>query len=142
MSKAIIQTDGASRGNPGPASIGGVIWDYEGQVIAEVSKAIGIATSNVAEYRALVETLAKALELGVEFVDIRLDSELIVRQVNGSYRTRKPKLKNSSPRSRSCCSHSMGMLSSTCLDGTTATPTPSPTRPWTHAEFDLPATLT
>jgi ribonuclease HI len=93
ISRAIIQTDGASRGNPGPASIGGVIWDYEGQVIAEVSKAIGIATSNVAEYRALVETLAKALELGVEFVDIRLDSELIVRQVNGSYRTRKPKLK-------------------------------------------------
>ena len=93
ISGAIIQTDGASRGNPGPASIGSVIWDYEGQVIAEVSKAIGIATSNVAEYRALVETLAKALELGVEFVDIRLDSELIVRQVNGSYRTRKPKLK-------------------------------------------------
>ena len=108
MNKAIIQTDGASRGNPGPASIGGVIWDYEGQVIAEVSKAIGIATNNVAEYRALVETLAKALELGVEFVYVRLDSELIVRQVNGSYRTKKPKLKNSSPRSRGYCSHSMG----------------------------------
>ena len=109
MSKAIIQTDGASRGNPGPASIGGVIWDYEGQVIAEVSKAIGIATSNVAEYRALVETLAKALELGVEFVDVRLDSELIVRQVNGSYRDQETQVeKTPLPGPGAAANHSMG----------------------------------
>ena len=139
MSKAIIQTDGASRGNPGPASIGGVIWDYEGQVIAEVSKAIGIATNNVAEYRALVETLAKALELGVEFVDVRLDSELIVRQVNGSYRTKKPKLKK-------LLSQVQGLLQS--FDGYVIRHVPRwdnrhadalATRPWTLAEFDLPA---
>ena len=92
ISRAIIQTDGASRRNPGPASIGGVIWDEDGGVLAEISEAIGIATNNVAEYKALVETLAKALELDVRFVDVRLDSELIVRQVSGRYRTKKPEL--------------------------------------------------
>ena len=92
ISRAIIQTDGASRRNPGPASIGGVIWDEDGGVLAEISEAIGIATNNVAEYKALVETLAKALELGIRFVDVRLDSELIVRQVSGRYRTKKPEL--------------------------------------------------
>ena len=61
-------------------------------MLAEISEAIGIATNNVAEYKALVETLAKALELGIRFVDVRLDSELIVRQVNGRYRTKKPEL--------------------------------------------------
>ena len=142
ISRAIIQTDGASRRNPGPASIGGVIWDEDGGVLAEISEAIGIATNNVAEYRALVETLAKALELGVQFVDVRLDSELIVRQVNGRYRTKKPELQKLLSQVQGHCSHSMGIRSGTCPGRRIATPTPSPTGLWTLAEFDLPATLT
>ena len=93
IGRAAIQTDGASRRNPGPAAIGGVIRDERGNVLAEISEAIGIATNNVAEYKALVVTLAKARDLGVRAVDVRLDSELIVRQVEGRYRTKKPELR-------------------------------------------------
>ena len=142
ISRAIIQTDGASRRNPGPASIGGVIWDEDGGVLAEISEAIGIATNNVAEYKALVETLAKALELGIRFVDVRLDSELIVRQVSGRYRTKKPELQKLLSQVQGHLQSFDGYTSSTCPGRRIATPTPSPTGLWTNAEFDLPATLT
>lgn len=92
IDRATIQSDGASRRNPGPAAIGGVIIDVNGQVLAEISEAIGIATNNVAEYRALLATLSKARDLDIKTVDVRLDSELIVRQVQGRYRTKKPEL--------------------------------------------------
>ena len=66
--------------------------DESGQVLAEVSEVIGIATNNVAEYKALLVTLSKARDMGIKTVDVRLDSELIVRQVEGRYRTKKPEL--------------------------------------------------
>jgi len=84
----LLYADGASRGNPGPASIGAVLYDPEGETIAEVSEAIGPATNNVAEYRAVVAGLEAALALGVESLRIRLDSQLLVRQLRGEYRVR------------------------------------------------------
>lgn len=75
-------TDGGSRGNPGPAALGGVIFAKDGQVLAEVSEYIGHSTNNQAEYQALVTTLQKALELGATEVDCYLDSLLVVNQVN------------------------------------------------------------
>ena len=88
----VIYTDGASRGNPGPASIGGVVIDPTGKVLHEVSEAIGITTNNVAEYRALVSTLESALALGAKRLEVRMDSELIVRQAIGRYRVKNPAL--------------------------------------------------
>lgn len=84
--------DGASKGNPGPAGIGGVILQGE-NVRAEVKKFIGTATNNQAEYSALIEVLRKAKELGAEAISIFSDSELVVRQLNGRYRIKEPKLK-------------------------------------------------
>ncbi|MFQ5933506.1 MAG: ribonuclease HI family protein [Dehalococcoidia bacterium] len=91
--RGIVYADGCSRGNPGPAAIGGVVQNHKGTIIGEVSAAIGRATNNVAEYRALIETLSVARRLGLQTVEIRLDSELVVKQIRGQYRTRKPDLK-------------------------------------------------
>ena len=84
----IMTADGASRGNPGPAAIGAAIRDEEGRVVARISRRIGVATNNQAEYRALIAGLKEALRLGARAVDIRLDSELVVRQVSGRYRVK------------------------------------------------------
>ncbi len=86
------RTDGASRGNPGPASIGVSIEDETGEEVATASEAIGIATNNVAEYRALVRALEILVGLDARRVEFLLDSELIVRQMNGVYRVRDPKM--------------------------------------------------
>lgn len=88
----VLYADGASRGNPGPASIGAVLYDPDGVVVAEVSEAIGKQTNNVAEYEALIAGLQAALELGVTRLRVRLDSLLIVRQVRGEYKVRAPGL--------------------------------------------------
>jgi ribonuclease H / adenosylcobalamin/alpha-ribazole phosphatase len=87
-----VYTDGASRGNPGPASYGAVVIDPAGKVVAERSEAIGITTNNVAEYRGLVAGLEAALALGAKRVEVRMDSELIVRQAIGRYRVKNPAL--------------------------------------------------
>ncbi|MFN3739822.1 MAG: ribonuclease HI family protein [Thermodesulfovibrionales bacterium] len=79
-------SDGASSGNPGPAGIGVVIMDGKEEI--EISKPIGIATNNVAEYRALIAGLEKAIKLGAEAVEIYADSELVVRQIKGLYKVR------------------------------------------------------
>jgi probable phosphoglycerate mutase len=84
----VVYSDGASRGNPGRASIGAVVIDPTGRVRHEVSEAIGITTNNVAEYRALVAGLEAALALGATRVEVRMDSELIVRQAIGRYRVK------------------------------------------------------
>ena len=84
----IIYTDGASRGNPGPAAIGVFIEDEQGRVVATISKAIGSTTNNRAEYFALLAGLEEAARQGADTLDIKLDSQLIVRQLNGSYRSR------------------------------------------------------
>lgn len=89
--RLIIYTDGASRGNPGPSAIGVVIRDEQGIVIAKISEAIGRTTNNRAEYFALIAGLEEALRLGAERVDLRMDSELIVRQLTGKYRSKELK---------------------------------------------------
>ena len=89
----VLYADGASRGNPGPAAIGAVLYDPEGEVVAEVSEAIGTETNNVAEYRALVAGLECALDLGVERLRVCLDSLLLVRQVRGEYKVKAPGLR-------------------------------------------------
>jgi ribonuclease HI len=89
----IVYTDGGARGNPGPAAAGGVIVGAEGALIAEVSEYIGVATNNVAEYRALILTLRRALDEGCRNVDIRMDSELVVRQLEGKYRVKDAKMR-------------------------------------------------
>jgi len=89
----IIYTDGGARGNPGPAAAGGVIVNAGGTLVAEVSEYIGVATNNVAEYRALILTLRRALDEGCLSVDIRMDSELVVRQLEGKYRVKDVKMR-------------------------------------------------
>jgi ribonuclease HI len=93
ISKIIINVDGASRGNPGPAAIGVTLKDEKAQLVASISEAIGRTTNNQAEYRALIAGLKKALSLGVKQVEVRSDSELIVRQMLGIYRVKKEELK-------------------------------------------------
>ncbi len=89
----VIYTDGASRGNPGPASIGAAVYDESGREIHTVSRRIGRATNNEAEYRAAIAGLEAALALGARDVDLRMDSELVVRQVNMRYKVRNPSLR-------------------------------------------------
>ncbi|MDR7416312.1 MAG: ribonuclease HI family protein [Armatimonadota bacterium] len=91
--KAIVRADGASRGNPGPAAIGVVVETPQGQVLREISEQIGEATNNVAEYRAVLRGLEVAAELGATRVEIRVDSELVARQLRGQYRVRSPQLR-------------------------------------------------
>ena len=86
-------TDGASRGNPGPAAIGGVVIHPDGTVLHEVSERIGRATNNVAEWRAAVAVLDAARHLGAEAVELRMDSELVVRQLIGQYQVRNAALR-------------------------------------------------
>ncbi len=91
--KARLSTDGGARGNPGPAAYGYVLESEDGTVLAAHGERIGVATNNVAEYRALVAGLEKALELGVEEVRVVSDSELLVKQMNGEYRIKNEALK-------------------------------------------------
>jgi ribonuclease HI len=86
--KATLYTDGGARGNPGPAAAAYVLETDDGTVLEARGEAIGVATNNVAEYRALVAGLASALERGVDEVDVVSDSELLVKQMNGDYRVK------------------------------------------------------
>jgi ribonuclease HI len=88
-----INTDGAARGNPGPAAIGVVIKDDRGQIVATISRRIGKATNNQAEYRAIIAGLERAVKLGARQVRIFSDSELAVKQINGRYRVKKASLR-------------------------------------------------
>ena len=86
--KARLFTDGGARGNPGPAASAYVLEAEDGTVLEARGETIGVATNNVAEYRALLAGLAKALELGVDEVEVVSDSELLVKQMNGEYRVK------------------------------------------------------
>ncbi len=88
MKRLIIHTDGGARGNPGPAGIGVYIQDEQGNVAYEHSRYLGETTNNVAEYTAVIDALEIAKELGAEHVDFFLDSELVVRQLNGLYKVK------------------------------------------------------
>jgi broad specificity phosphatase PhoE/ribonuclease HI len=89
--KVIVEADGGSRGNPGPAGFGSVVWsDDHTTVLAEIKEAIGIATNNVAEYRGLIAGLTEAARLGATEVDARLDSKLVVEQMSGRWKVKHP----------------------------------------------------
>lgn len=93
MTMHVLYADGASRGNPGPAAIGFVLYDGSGLPVAEIGGVIGETTNNVAEYRALIAGLQLALERDVTSIEVRLDSLLLVKQVNGLYRVKAKHLK-------------------------------------------------
>ncbi len=91
--RLVIYTDGASRGNPGPAAIAAISKDEQGRPITSISRRIGTTTNNQAEYKAIIAALKKAISLGAKEVEVKSDSELVVKQVNGEYRVKKPHLK-------------------------------------------------
>jgi ribonuclease H / adenosylcobalamin/alpha-ribazole phosphatase len=96
--KARLFTDGGSRGNPGPAAAAYVLEADDGTVLAAHGEAIGVATNNVAEYRALVAGLERARDLGVDELEVVSDSELVVKQMRGEYKVKKPELRELSLR--------------------------------------------
>jgi ribonuclease HI len=88
----VVHCDGAARGNPGPAGIGAVVTDGAGRVLAEVARGIGVATNNVAEYRAAIAGLERAAELGGSAITLRSDSRLLIEQLAGRFRVKNPTL--------------------------------------------------
>jgi len=91
--KLIIYTDGGARGNPGPAGVGVVFRNETGKIISKYKKYIGKATNNAAEYQALILALMEAGRLKADQLLINMDSELIVRQMQGKYKIKEPALK-------------------------------------------------
>lgn len=91
--KAKLSTDGGARGNPGPAAYGYVLEAENGTVLDARGETIGVATNNVAEYSGLIAGLQKAVELGVEELEVVSDSELIVRQMTGEYKVKNEALR-------------------------------------------------
>ena len=89
----VIYTDGACRGNPGPSGIGASIENENGDEIAIVSSYIGNGTNNRAEYMAAIEGVKKAIQLQAEEIELRMDSLLVVRQVEGLWKIKHPSLK-------------------------------------------------
>jgi ribonuclease HI len=91
--KVIVHVDGGARGNPGLAAGAAVVSTPEGDVLASDSELLGVTTNNVAEYRGLLLGLARARELGATEVEVVNDSELVAKQVMGSYRVRHPDMR-------------------------------------------------
>ncbi len=91
--QAVVFVDGASKGNPGPAGAGVVIAAPQGDVLKELSLPIAHATNNVAEYTGLLEGLRAARKLGLERIEVRTDSQLLQRQLDGTYRVKNPTLR-------------------------------------------------
>ena len=91
--KVIVEADGGSRGNPGPAGYGSVVWTADrSAVLAESKQAIGHATNNVAEYRGLIAGLEEAAKLGATEVEVWMDSKLVVEQMSGRWQVKHPDL--------------------------------------------------
>ncbi|MGH2905294.1 MAG: reverse transcriptase-like protein [Solirubrobacterales bacterium] len=91
--KLVIHVDGGARGNPGPAAIAAVFSTPDGDVVGDAKEAIGVATNNVAEYKALLLGLERAKEMGATEVEVVNDSELVQKQVNGQYKVKHPDMK-------------------------------------------------
>ena len=91
--EATLFADGGSRGNPGRAASAAVLIAEDGAVLREIGQYLGIATNNVAEWTALLDGLSAAKELGIDRLAVRLDSELVVRQLNGQYRVKHENLR-------------------------------------------------
>jgi ribonuclease HI len=90
--KLVVHVDGGARGNPGPAAIGVVVSDPEGEVVDELGERIGFATNNVAEYQAVLRGLERVRALGGTEVLVINDSELIARQLTGRYKVKHPSM--------------------------------------------------
>ncbi len=93
MNRITIYTDGAARGNPGPAGAGAILTKDDGQVIVEVCRYLGEMTNNQAEYRALILAIEEAKRIGATDVAIFTDSELVVKQLTGDYRVKNEGIK-------------------------------------------------
>ncbi len=92
--RVVVQADGGSRGNPGPAGYGSVVFDaVTGETLAERAAGLGRATNNVAEYRGLIAGLQAALELGADEVEVEMDSKLVVEQMSGRWQVKHPDMK-------------------------------------------------
>jgi ribonuclease HI len=92
--RLVIHTDGAARGNPGPAGAGAVLRDAgDGSLVSEIATYLGERTNNYAEWTAVELALEEALNRGATHVDLRLDSELVARQISGRYRVKHPDLR-------------------------------------------------
>jgi probable phosphoglycerate mutase len=92
--RVVVEADGGSRGNPGPAGFGAVVRDADtGEVLREVASGIGVASNNVAEYRGLIAGLTAALDLGADEVDVRMDSLLVVNQMKGDWKVKHAAMK-------------------------------------------------
>jgi ribonuclease HI len=91
--EAVLWTDGAARGNPGPAGIGAILKSSTGEVLFTGSEYLGHTTNNVAEYKAVLLGLAGALAQGVTRIELRADSELLIKQLKGEYRVKSPGLR-------------------------------------------------
>src|SRR5256714_10366749 len=91
--RAKLSTDGGARGNPGPAAYGYVLEAEDGTVLDARGETIGVATNNVAEYRALIAGLEKAVDLGIDELEVVSDSELLVKQMQGEYRVKNEALR-------------------------------------------------
>ncbi len=92
--RVVIEADGGSRGNPGPAGYGAVVFDaVTGEVLAERFDYIGIDTNNVAEYRGLIAGLLAARELGATEVAVRMDSKLVIEQMSGRWQVKHPAMR-------------------------------------------------
>ena len=125
-------TDGGARGNPGPAASAFVLEAEDGTVLDARGESIGVATNNVAEYRALLAGLRRALELGVDDLEVVSDSELLVKQMRGEYRVKNEALRRLSAGGGDSRTRDRGgRLHRTCGASTTSSPTGSSTRPWT-----------
>lgn len=93
--RVIIEADGGSRGNPGPAGYGAVVRDADtGELLAEVAAGLGTATNNVAEYSGLIAGLRAALQQGADAVEVRMDSKLVVEQMRGHWQVKQPHLRS------------------------------------------------
>lgn len=88
----IINTDGGSRGNPGPGACGAVLKDRTGNVVAQKGKFLGVCTNNEAEYQGLILGLETAIEMSADSAEVLMDSELVIKQLKGEYRVKNAKL--------------------------------------------------
>lgn len=89
--RLVVEADGGSRGNPGPAGYGAVVLDpATDEVLVERAEGLGVTTNNVAEYQGLIAGLRAAVELGATDVDVRMDSKLVVEQMSGRWKIKHP----------------------------------------------------
>jgi len=103
MTQLVLFIDGASKGNPGAAGIGALLTTPDGETVAEIGEPIGIATNNVAEYKALIRGLEEARTRGADSVLVHTDSELMARQMEGRYKIKAPHLLALQQEARGLC---------------------------------------